>query len=103
MVQKYPDMSTPIRSKLSELQDSWRQLQTLCSRRRDQLTSAFTRHKFLADLKELDLWVADTIKKMTSSELPNNVAEAEALLELHNERKVGLMHAVADKCMFKRY
>ncbi|XP_054271663.1 spectrin alpha chain, non-erythrocytic 1 isoform X2 [Macrosteles quadrilineatus] len=87
LVQKYPDMSTPIRSKLSELQDSWRQLQTLCSRRRDQLTSAFTRHKFLADLKELDLWVADTIKKMTSSELPNNVAEAEALLELHNERK----------------
>lgn len=81
-------MSTPIRSKLTELQDNWRQLQTLCRQRRDALTTAFTTHKFLADLHELDLWVADTIKKMSSSELPNNVAEAEALLQLHNERKV---------------
>lgn len=88
LVQKYPDMSTPIRSKLTELQDNWRQLQTLCKHRRDSLTTAYTTHKFLADLHELDLWVADTIKKMSSSELPNNVTEAEALLELHNERKV---------------
>lgn len=83
-------MSTPIRNKLTELQDSWRQLQTLSGRRREVLTTAYATHKFLADLHELDLWVADTIKKMGSSELPSNISEAEAMLELHNERKVVL-------------
>lgn len=87
LVQKYPDMSTPIRNKLTELQDNWRQLQALCGTRRDALNTAYTKHKFIADLRELELWVADTIKKMSSSELPNNIAEAEALLELHHERK----------------
>ncbi|XP_046688428.1 LOW QUALITY PROTEIN: spectrin beta chain-like [Homalodisca vitripennis] len=94
LVQKYPDMSTPIRSKLNELQDNWRQLQTLCKHRRTTLTTGYTTHKFLADLHELDLWVADTIKKMNSSELPNNTSEAKALLELHNERKVCLKYCI---------
>lgn len=91
LVQKYPDMSAPIRSKLTELQEKWRGLQALGKHRRDALTTAFTTHKFLSDLRELHLWVNDTIEKMNSSELPTNIAEAEALLELHNERKVPII------------
>ncbi|XP_075227745.1 spectrin beta chain, non-erythrocytic 5 kst isoform X2 [Lycorma delicatula] len=87
LVQKYPDMSTPIRAKLTELQDNWRQLQGLSRARRDRLTAAYTTHKFRADLRELEVWVLDTIKRMGSSELPATIAEAEAALELHHERK----------------
>lgn len=86
--QKYPDLSAAIRSKLLELQDSWRSLQQLARRRSDALAVAYTLHKFHADLHELDVWVAETIKRMGSSELPATSAEAEAMLELHQERKV---------------
>jgi spectrin beta len=73
---------------LSELQENWRALQQLARRRNDALAAAYTRHKFYADLHELDVWVAETIKRMGSSELPATSAEAEAMLELHQERKV---------------
>nr|CAD7444142.1 unnamed protein product [Timema bartmani] len=87
LVQKYPDMSTPIRSKLSELQETWRNLQLLARQRKEALTVAYTLHKFHADLREIEAWVADTIKRMDSSELPATISEAEAMLELHQERK----------------
>jgi len=87
-LQKHPYLSAPIRSKLSELQGNWRSLQQLAQRRSDALAAAYTRHKFHADLHELDVWVAETIKRMGSSELPATSAEAEAMLELHQERKV---------------
>lgn len=81
-------MSSPIRAKLAELQEAWRNLQTLSRTRKETLNMAYTNHKFIADLKELELWVADTIKRMASSELPTNILEAKAALELHHERKV---------------
>ncbi|XP_073969406.1 spectrin beta chain, non-erythrocytic 5 kst isoform X2 [Rhodnius prolixus] len=87
LVSKYPDMSSPIRSKLTELQDNWHSLQYLTNTRRDALNAAYTSHKFQADLKELQIWVADTIKRMGSSDLPTNIAEAHSMLELHDERK----------------
>ncbi|CAB0012674.1 unnamed protein product [Nesidiocoris tenuis] len=87
LVNKYPDMASPIEKQLTELQDQWRNLNSVSSLRRSSLNAAYTRHKFHADLKELQIWVADTIKRMTSSDLPNDLAEAHSLLELHDERK----------------
>lgn len=81
-------MASPIEKQLTELQDQWRNLNSVSSLRRSSLNAAYTRHKFHADLKELQIWVADTIKRMTSSDLPNDLAEAHSLLELHDERKV---------------
>lgn len=85
---KYPDMSAPIRSKLTELQDSWRELVSLASSRRAALLAAAARHKFEEDFRELQAWARDTIERMMSSELPTNMAEANAMLELHHEKKV---------------
>ncbi|XP_034253991.1 spectrin beta chain, non-erythrocytic 1 isoform X5 [Thrips palmi] len=85
--QKYPDMAAPIRNKLSALTDDWRNLLQLSRKRRDALSAAYTLHKFKADLRELDIWVGEAIKRMGSSELPSSVPEAEAMLQLHQERK----------------
>ncbi|KAF6212345.1 hypothetical protein GE061_012867 [Apolygus lucorum] len=87
LVNKYPDMASPIKKQLTELQDHWRNLHSVTSSRRSALNSAYTSHKFQADLRELQAWVADTIKRMGSSELPTNLAEAQSMLELHDERK----------------
>lgn len=39
-------------------------------------------------LQELDHWVLETVKRMDEAEEPESVSDAEALLELHHERKV---------------
>jgi spectrin beta len=87
-VNKYPDMGSPIRGKLTELQDDWHELVALAGGRRAALEAAHLGHKFRAELRELQLWVQDTIKRMDSSEPPTNIAEAKEMLELHHERKV---------------
>ncbi|CAL1674075.1 unnamed protein product [Lasius platythorax] len=84
---KYPDKASEINGILSELESNWDDLQRLTRHRRDALNQAYTLHKFQADLHELDIWVADTIKRMDESEPPSTISEAEAVLELHQERK----------------
>uniref|UniRef100_A0A2H8TMG3 Spectrin beta chain, brain 4 n=1 Tax=Melanaphis sacchari TaxID=742174 RepID=A0A2H8TMG3_9HEMI len=87
LIQKYPDMSSPIKTKLSELQDNWRNLHMLSKKRREALNDAYIREKFLSELKEAELWVVDSIKKIKGHDMPTNMAEAKALLELNQERK----------------
>ncbi|XP_043493138.1 spectrin beta chain, non-erythrocytic 5 isoform X1 [Polistes fuscatus] len=84
---KYPDKANQINAMLSEVLTNWAELQRLTQRRRQALNQAYTLHKFEADLHELEIWVADTIKRMDESEPPTTISEAEALLELHQERK----------------
>lgn len=84
---KYPENASQISSILAELQENWNQLQRLSQNRRDALNQAHTIHKFQADLHELEIWVADTIKRMDEAESSTTIGEAEASLELHQERK----------------
>ncbi|XP_063994705.1 spectrin beta chain, non-erythrocytic 5 isoform X3 [Diachasmimorpha longicaudata] len=84
---KYPENARDIKTMLHNLQSNWDDLQHLTKHRRDALNQAYTLHKFLADLHEVEIWVNDTIKRMNESEAPTTISEAEALLELHQERK----------------
>ncbi|XP_043282558.1 spectrin beta chain, non-erythrocytic 5 isoform X2 [Venturia canescens] len=84
---KYPENGPQIKAMLHELQSNWDELLNLTQHRRDVLSQAYTLHKFQADLHEIEVWVADTIKRMNESEAPTTISEAEALLELHQERK----------------
>lgn len=85
---KYPDNAAQINEIMSELEVNWKELQRLTSARRRRLSEAYTLHKFQADLHELEIWVADTVKRMDESDPPSTISEAAALLELHQERKV---------------
>lgn len=84
---KYPENEQRILDKIHDLQRQFQKLLHSKDLRRNALSDAHVRHKFFAELKELELWVNDTIKRMVSQNKPNNVAEAEAQIELHNERK----------------
>ena len=94
---KYTDMSTTIRTKLATAQDHWRKLTSLSTARRQALASAFTFHKFKADLRELEAWVQDMNNKMEATVLANNMTDAQAALQLHQERKAEIARKVADK------
>lgn len=80
-------MAPSINEKLSALQEHWKKLQDLTTKRRNALQVAYTRHKFRADLKELENWVDEAIVRMKGKELPSTVPEAEAAIHLHEERK----------------
>lgn len=80
-------MAPSIAEKLSMLRDQWKTLQDLTTKRRNDLQTAYTRHKFCADLKELQDWLEEAISRMKDNELPTTVSEAEAAINLHEERK----------------
>uniref|UniRef100_A0A1B0AD16 Spectrin beta chain, non-erythrocytic 5 n=1 Tax=Glossina pallidipes TaxID=7398 RepID=A0A1B0AD16_GLOPL len=85
---KYRDRASDIAQKLDELSNSWKQLEDLSIKRRSLLNEAYLVHKFVSDVRELELWVNDMIKKMNTSPTPTTIADCETQLELHQERKV---------------
>ncbi|XP_023313664.1 spectrin beta chain, non-erythrocytic 1 isoform X1 [Trichogramma pretiosum] len=84
---KYPESAAQINAMLSELDANWNELQRLTTERRTSLNQALELHKFRNELRELESWVTETIKRMNEVEAPATISEAEALLELHQERK----------------
>lgn len=84
---KYPEKSEEISEKVKELNENWKNLQELSTARKDNLQVAFYIHKFVADVRELELWVNDIIKKMNSAPNPATITECESQIELHQERK----------------
>ncbi|XP_039432326.1 spectrin beta chain, non-erythrocytic 1 isoform X2 [Culex pipiens pallens] len=87
LVEKYPDNAVNIEEKLVELKRQWNNLQEASVLRADALDNGYTAHKFTADVKELELWTNEIIKKMDSVANPTTIAECQAQIQLHQERK----------------
>lgn len=84
---KYPKRAEDINEKLTEVQESWANLKALSVKRKEHLNGAYTVHKFVSDVREMELWVNDIIKKMNSAPSPSTITDSESQLELHQERK----------------
>ncbi|XP_058061720.1 spectrin beta chain, non-erythrocytic 1 [Anopheles bellator] len=87
LADKYPDNAINIVEKLDELKRHWQELQGASVRRAETLGQGYTAHKFTADVRELELWANDMIKKMDSAAAPATIADCKAQIELHHERK----------------
>ncbi|XP_017956521.1 spectrin beta chain, non-erythrocytic 1 isoform X5 [Drosophila navojoa] len=88
LIRKYPERAQVIERKLQELHKSWGNLQSLSVKRQSVLNEAFLVHKFVSDVRELELWVNDMVKKMNATQAPSTINDCETQLELHQERKV---------------
>ncbi|XP_020812650.1 spectrin beta chain, non-erythrocytic 1 isoform X1 [Drosophila serrata] len=89
LIKKYPERgAVHIERKLEELHKSWGNLQALSVKRQSILNEAYLAHKFVSDVKELELWVNDMVKKMNNAQAPSTINDCETQLELHQERKV---------------
>ncbi|XP_023176009.2 spectrin beta chain, non-erythrocytic 1 isoform X1 [Drosophila hydei] len=89
LIRKYPERGAQvIERKLNELHKSWSNLQGLSVKRQTVLNEAFLVHKFVSDVRELELWVNDMVKKMNATQAPSTINDCETQLELHQERKV---------------
>ncbi|XP_042865885.1 spectrin beta chain, non-erythrocytic 5-like isoform X7 [Penaeus japonicus] len=87
LAKKYPDMKDPIHKKQAEVLEAWSKLCDGSYGRKEKLTLSYTLHKFQADLRELEKWGEDIVSRMNASPLPSNTAEAEMLLQSHQEKK----------------
>jgi hypothetical protein len=56
--------------------------------RKSQLEANRLRQIFLVDYRDLMSWMSDLASKISSGELAKSVQDAQALLDLHKERKV---------------
>ncbi|XP_058446279.1 spectrin beta chain, non-erythrocytic 5 isoform X3 [Malaya genurostris] len=87
LAQKYPDNAVNIEEKLEDLKRQWNNLQEASVKRANALENGYTAHKFTANVKELELWTNDMIKKMVSVSNPSTISECQAQIQLHQERK----------------
>ncbi|CAG9789926.1 unnamed protein product [Diatraea saccharalis] len=87
LANKYPEHKKEIETSLQSLREGWDNLQRLAAKRSALLDEAIAEHKFEENLKELEVWVGETIKRMESVEPPENESEAKALLDQHHETK----------------
>lgn len=87
LMQKFPDKAALIRKKFSEVTDNWRNLIAKCTSRKQLLASSYTLQKFNSEMQELESWVEGMISRMKEGQLAKDIAEAERLLHLHQERK----------------
>lgn len=85
--EKYSNNGDTINQKIEEVKQSWVSLKNTSVKRKQALNDAYTVHKLAADVKEMELWVNDIIKKMHSAPTPSTITESESQLELHQERK----------------
>ncbi|KAF9407356.1 hypothetical protein HW555_012597, partial [Spodoptera exigua] len=87
LTEKYPERAKEIEKSLHSLREGWEELQELAAKRTALLDEAIAEHKFDENLKELELWVSEAVKRMDETGAPETVSDAEALLELHHEKK----------------
>jgi spectrin alpha len=78
-----------IRNKQADIESEWAKLREKAANRKARLDDSYNLHRFLSDYRDLISWISDTKTIISADELAKDVAGAEALLERHQEHKVG--------------
>ncbi|XP_066150741.1 spectrin beta chain isoform X4 [Euwallacea fornicatus] len=83
--QKYPQNSDHLQERLETIEDLLVKLSEAKLRRRQQIEKAYFQEKFKSDVKALEIWVSEAVKRMEAYDKPNSISDAEAHLQLHKE------------------
>ena len=76
-----------INTKNELIEKNWDELVSKAKERKKKLDESYFLHRFLADYRDLTLWINDMKAVITADELAKDVSGAEALLERHQEHK----------------
>ena len=76
-----------INGKNDQIEKSWDELVAAAKERKKKLDESYYLHRFLADYRDLSLWINDMKAVISADELAKDVSGAEALLERHQEHK----------------
>ncbi len=74
-----------IQQRIQEILTVWDNLKELQSLRTMRLTEAIDFHQFFADADDVDAWMLDTLRLVSSEDVGIDEANAQSLLKKHNE------------------
>uniref|UniRef100_T1HWC3 Spectrin beta chain n=1 Tax=Rhodnius prolixus TaxID=13249 RepID=T1HWC3_RHOPR len=74
-----------IQSRLNDTLDSWKHLQELVAFRRKRLEEAVDFHQFFADADDVDIWMLDALRLVSSEDVGRDEANVQSLLKKHKE------------------
>lgn len=70
-------------ARLDEIDDQWQNLVDLSSLRKQRLNSAVDFYQFFADADDVDHWMVDTLRLVSSDDVGRDEANAQSLLKKH--------------------
>lgn len=77
--------ATRVQDRLKEIKDMWKNLQDLTAQRRRRLEEAVDFHQFIADAVDVEIWMLDTLRLVSSEDVGRDEANVESLLRKHND------------------
>ncbi|ERL92017.1 hypothetical protein D910_09339 [Dendroctonus ponderosae] len=77
--------SKEIQDRLTEIRDAWKHLLDLASYRRKRLEEAVDYHQLFADADDVDIWMLDTLRLVSSEDVGRDEGNAQSLLKKHKD------------------
>ncbi|XP_077282982.1 spectrin beta chain isoform X2 [Arctopsyche grandis] len=74
-----------IQDRLHDILGQWNHLRDLVSLRRDRLDSAVRFHQLIADADDVDIWMLDTLRLVSSEDVGRDEAQVQSLLKKHKD------------------
>nr|CAD7595507.1 unnamed protein product [Timema genevievae] len=74
-----------IRDRLQEILGMWDQLLKVAALRRKRLEEAVDFHQFFADADDVDIWMLDTLRLVSSEDVGRDEANVQSLLKKHKD------------------
>ncbi|XP_041353644.1 spectrin beta chain-like isoform X2 [Gigantopelta aegis] len=82
-----PEEAQAIREKIAEINNVWMDLKEMLKERDEKLGEAGELQRFLGSLDHFQQWLARTQTAIASEDIPNSLADAEKLLNQHQQIK----------------
>ncbi|XP_017777112.1 PREDICTED: spectrin beta chain isoform X3 [Nicrophorus vespilloides] len=74
-----------VQQQLTDTKHSWNQLQDATANRRKCLEEAVDFHQLFADADDIDIWMLDTLRLVSSEDVGRDEANAQSLLKKHKD------------------
>ncbi|KAJ8913948.1 hypothetical protein NQ315_015185 [Exocentrus adspersus] len=74
-----------IQERLNEIRDAWKHLLDLAAYRRKRLEEAVDYHQLFADADDIDIWMLDTLRLVSSEDVGRDEGNAQSLLKKHKD------------------
>ncbi|CAH8502625.1 unnamed protein product [Schistosoma bovis] len=82
-----PETQAVVIAEKEKIHDLWNELKEIVKERDDRLNDSSELQRFLQDLDHFQIWLRRTQITVASEEVPNNLEEAETLLDQHEQLK----------------
>ncbi|XP_022245252.1 spectrin beta chain-like isoform X3 [Limulus polyphemus] len=74
-----------IRERIDSVQNMWKNLKDLLAARIKRLEEAISYHQFFADADDIDTWMLDTLRLVSSEDVGRDEANVQSLLKKHKD------------------